>query len=301
MEKTKLAPTDKDGKIVAETDKYHMIAYKGPPNTDTGPNNIWGIYTTALLDIKRVWTKDFITKTCTVAKPCLLKVVGHSRGAVASSLIAVDFYNEKDSIYKPFVDAKKIEIDLVQYDPVPGLDEVILKTKPAEAATYMAKTAVDISKWMFFMTTLVDIDNAANLAKSTIDYAKNLAVGHLKRYYEIEIPDIVNSTVVYSLDIEGIFQMAGNYAGFYPQKVINADKYILSNKGAHNAGANDWFIRSIPPARTENVYFMGAGLAQLHYGPWFMDYGDKPHSMEGHDTGFLNMICSSNTTEKDNG
>ena len=43
MEKTKLAPTDKNGKIVAETDKYHMKAYKGPPNTDTGPNNIWGI------------------------------------------------------------------------------------------------------------------------------------------------------------------------------------------------------------------------------------------------------------------
>lgn len=131
--------------MVEETSNYHMIGYKGPPNTDTGPNNIWGIYTTALLDIKRVFTSAFITKTCTVAKPCLLKVVGHSRGAVAASLIATDFFS--DALYKPFVVAKKIEVDLVQYDPVPGLDEQLLKIQPARAAKFMAEAVVGITKW----------------------------------------------------------------------------------------------------------------------------------------------------------
>jgi hypothetical protein len=41
--------------------------------------------------------------------------------------------------------------------------------------------------------------------------------------------------------------------------------------------------------------FMGSGLAQLDYGPWFMDYNESKNlDKYGKIIGELNMICSSN-------
>lgn len=45
--------------------------------------------------------------------------MGHSRGAVAAGFIATDFYNNHKK------EASKFAIELVQFDPVPGLDNLI--------------------------------------------------------------------------------------------------------------------------------------------------------------------------------
>lgn len=110
----------------------------------------------------------------------LLKVIGHSRGAVAAGLIAKDFYEKYSS-------ATDIVIEVVQYDPVPGYDNFI-KMNAAYAGCQFAK---NISTWF----NMFDAMLPALGFKDCLTQAKEIRDAYLM-YYLIKMPAKIDSTVV---------------------------------------------------------------------------------------------------------
>lgn len=50
-----------------------------------------------------------------------------------------------------------------------------------------------------------------------------------------------------------MMEMGGSKAIMYPQSVINADKYVFSNKGKHDAGNNQAFYLRDSNNKLKNV------------------------------------------------
>lgn len=88
---------------------------------DSGPNNVAFVRELAVS-----FVKDWMTANKT-AKKLLLKIVGHSRGGVAASLIANDVSKEYPVAKHPTFD-----IQLTQFDPVPGPSTVSSAKDSAE-------------------------------------------------------------------------------------------------------------------------------------------------------------------------
>jgi len=107
--------------------------------------------------------------------------MGHSRGAVASGFIATDFYNKHKS------EAKKFAIELVQFDPVPGLDNLI-KQNVAYAACAFAKSVSLWFKIFDAVTVMAGYKGCEGIAKQIDD--------SYKRYYYLVLPEEIDSTVV---------------------------------------------------------------------------------------------------------
>lgn len=89
----------------------HGLAGRGA--TDWGPNSIHNNWKHGVEDGQKAIDAFFKTKP---EGKLNLKLTGHSRGAVAASFVAVDLHNANLSL----VSSKKLVIDLVMFDPVPG-------------------------------------------------------------------------------------------------------------------------------------------------------------------------------------
>lgn len=118
---------------------YNQFSYIGPSalfgSADAGVNSIDNIHKSGMEDAIAEYKKAKKLKK----KLILLKIMGHSRGAVAAGLIAKDF---AEHVAK---NATDILIELVQFDPVPGQDNFI-KMNIALAACTTVKV---MSSWFF--------------------------------------------------------------------------------------------------------------------------------------------------------